>query len=441
MHDAGMDLHRIRHALDLALTETRPPALAVAFSGGLDSSVLLDALAGLPKARALGLRALHVDHGLHPDSPEWARRCTDFCAARQVPLETLACSVSTTAGHGLEAAAREARYAALADALRPDEWLATAQHQDDQAETLLLRLLRASGTQALASMRPLRPLGHGTLWRPLLGEPRAALRAYADCSGLAWIEDPANNDPRHDRSWLRAEILPRLRQRWPHAAAALAASAALLGEDGDLLDVAIARALAGVRGLDPSTLRIEALLRLAPALRRHVLRRWLREQGADPLPAHLHDRIGAELLAAADDAQPRLRWASSCLERFRDVLHLAVGVRPVPTRWSLPWDGSQPLPLPTGDRLLFRPGWTVKPMTVTDRRGGERIQLPGRGHRHRLKQALQALGVPGWERRRLPLLWHDDGELLAAGDLLISARLDADLRQAGGGLVWERRGN
>lgn len=435
-----MDLQRIRHALASALAEHEPPALAVAFSGGLDSSVLLDALAGLPGARERGLRALHVDHGLHPDSSAWAAHCAAFCARRDVPLRVLACKVAADSGRGVEAAAREARYAALGEALRPGEWLATAQHQDDQAETLLLRLLRASGTQALAAMRPLRPLGQGSLWRPLLAQPRAALRAYAAAGRIEWIEDPANSNPDHDRSWLRSEIMARLRERWPHAGAALAGSAALLADDARLLDAAAAHALAGVRGLDPTMLRISALLRLDPALRRHVLRRWLRERGADPLPARLHDRLDRELFAAACDAEPELRWARTSLQRYRDLLHLQVDASPEPAGWSFSWDGGEPLALPTGDRLRFQPAWAAHAMAVTDRRGGERIRLPGRSHHHRLKQALQALGVPGWERRRLPLLWHADGELLAAGDLLISARLDEQLRQAGAGLVWERRG-
>ncbi len=428
--------------LRAALAEADPPALAVACSGGLDSVALLHALATLPAARARGLRVLHVDHGLHPESRRWAEHVIDLAERLALPVKVMRCEVDRASGRGLEAAAREARYAALSSELAPGEWLAVAQHRDDQAETLLLRLLRASGTGALGAMRPLRRLGPGWLWRPLLALPRAALLRYARWAGIDWVDDPANATTLHDRNFLRHRVLPLLRERWSHADAALADSARLLAADAVLIDGLAERALAEARGLDPATLRVDALQALPAALRGHVLRRWLGGCRMAPAPATVLARIDPELIAAPADAEPVLRWAGARLSRYRDVLHVETDRAPLPREWRIEWDGRAPLALPTGDRLAFSTGWQGDDgFVVSGRAGGERIRLPGRAHRHALKKVLQSLGVPPWERRVLPLLWSSDGELLAAGDLVISARLDDALRQRGIRLRWDRPNN
>lgn len=436
MHDAGMQQSLVDH-LNNALARWQPPTLAVAFSGGMDSTALLHAIAHLPAAAGLKVRALHVDHGLHPESIRWASHCAEVGVALAVPVDLLRCEVARDSGLGLEGAARQARYTALAAALRPGEWLATAQHQDDQAETVLLRLLRASGTQGLAAMQATRPLGAGTLWRPLLDCPRAALYAYAAQHGLRWIEDPANSNPQHDRSWLRQAVMPLLHARWPQASAALARSAALLAADAQLIATEAQRELARCAGADRSTLRIDPLLTLIPALRGHVLRLWLNRIGADPIPARLLDRVQSELVAAAADAQPRLRYASTVLRRYRRTLHAErADARPAEPL-SLPWDGRGSLHLPDGSQLRFDPTWTGAGLHVSYRIGGERIRLTRGGPRRALKSVLQEHGMPPWQRSRLPLLWSTDGVLLAAGDRIISAELAHLLHAGNCTLQWQ----
>ena len=425
----------------LAATETRQ--LAVAFSGGLDSSVLLHLLSRCRRARELGLRALHVDHGLHPDASRWAEHCVEFAGSLALPIRVLRVAVERNGGLGLEAAAREARYGALTGALEQGEWLATAQHQDDQAETLLLRLLRGSGSRGLAAMRATRPLGHAVLWRPLLGWPRAELQRYADEHQLIWIEDPANADPRHDRSWLRQEILPRIRQRWPAASDAIAASAALLADEADRLDDASAGTLAELIDNDRS-LPLDALRAMGAAERASTLRLWLRQWGADPLPRHLHAVLDRDLLGAAEDASPILRWGNYRLRRYRNILSLAPAAETLSAIRSdaagttplVAWDGSSSLDGALGGRLRIEPQWTGPALMVGLRCGGERMRLPGRQHSHSLKKLLQSLGVPPWERQRLPLIWSTQGELLAVGDRLISETMQQWLTASKARLVW-----
>src|SRR5690606_8071854 len=162
--------------------------------GGLDSVVLLHLLRSRPDVRAAGLRAIHVRHGLQAAAGDWAAHCRALCEALEVPLQVVEVDVERDSGAGLEAAARAARRRAFAAALGDDEILALAHHRDDQAETFLLRALRASGPDGLAAMRPWQRFGAGWLWRPLLDAPRADLLAHAQLHGLRWVEDPSNDD-------------------------------------------------------------------------------------------------------------------------------------------------------------------------------------------------------------------------------------------------------
>lgn len=439
---------------DIALAPL-PPAHAaapvcVALSGGLDSSVLLAMAAGSAALRGNGLRALHVHHGLHRDADAWIGHCQRACDALGVPLQVLRVTVEAD-GDGPEAAARRARHAAFAAALRDGEVLALAHHRDDQAETFLLRALRASGVDGLAAMRPWRTLGAGWLWRPLLDLPHHQLLAYAAAHGLSWIEDPANADTRLDRNFLRHEILPLLRRRWAHAAAAFSRSAALAADAAALLVEEDAAALLGARLEASRSLSIPALRNMPAARRARVLRRWAADCGLPPLPARGVARIEANLLREGDgDGIAEFRWGDAAVRRWRDALH-ALRVRPpLPRDYRVPWDGSTPLRLPTGDILALvarecdvataAPGDTDAvsceqdarpPWTIHARAGGERLVLPGRAHSHALKHVLQDLGVPPWERARMPLLSAGDGRLLAVGDRVQSAAFDAWLRRGG----------
>lgn len=424
-------------ALDIDLHGDDDRPLLLGLSGGLDSIVLLHAFAMSDAARHRGLRAIHVHHGLHRDADAWTAHCERACAACAVPLTIVRVDVERASGDGLEAAARTARHAAFDTALRDDEVLALAHHRDDQAETFLLRALRASGPDGLGAMRPWRRFGRGWLWRPLLDMPRSGLRAYAQQHGLQWIEDPGNADTDHDRNFLRHRVLPLLRERWPHVDAAFARSAVLSAEAAGLMDAEDAAALATARCADPRSLDTDALLALPMARRARVLRRWIGELALPPLPAEGVARIETDLLRAAADAEARFAWSNAVILRWRGLLHAGLRRMPLPQDWQTTWDGREPLPLPTGGTLALQgaPSFDT-PLRVHARRGGERITLPGREHSHALKHVLQDLGVPPWVRERLPLLSDADGAVLAAGDLAYSAGFEAWLRECGARLIW-----
>jgi tRNA(Ile)-lysidine synthase len=405
--------------------------VAVGFSGGRDSTVLLHRLAADPVIRARGLRALHVDHGLQPASAGWAERCREFCAGLGVEFVPVRVDV-VARGDGPEAAARRARREAFAALQRPGETIALAHHRDDQAETVLLRLLRGAGGDGLAAMRAVRPFGSGVLWRPLLDVPSAALADYAAAHRLAWIDDPSNADDRFDRNFLRVHVLPLLAARWPAPAAALARSADRLAAQADLLAGEDARRLAQVQGFDPATLHLPALRREPRDWRDRLLRAWVAALDLPPLPGDALATIDRDVLGARADATALFAWQGAELRRWRDMLWAGRPLPPLPDGWSATWDGRAPLSLPTGETLRLEPATAfAAPLQVRARRGGERLRLPGRAHRSELRDVLQDLGVPPWRRPRLPLLFAADGELLAAGDLVVAAPLRAWLDAAG----------
>ena len=406
----------------------------VGFSGGMDSAVLLHLLASDTATRSAGLRAIHVHHGLQPQADDWAIHCECVCAALGIPLRIVRVTVDRSSGLGLEGAARDARHRAFEHALERDEVLALAPHRDDQAETFLVRALRGSGVDGLASMRGWRGFAQGALWRPLLETPRDALQAYAAANGVQWIEDPSNADGGLDRGFLRTQVMPLLRTRWPHAEAMLARSAVLATEATDLLlpeDVA-ALAVAG----DGATLRLAALRALPPARRARVLRRWIAALDLPPLPAQGIARIEADLLQARPDANSRFEWRHARVQRWRDLLHAARNPAPLQRDWARDWDGTAALELPSGDRLeLHGAAGFGETLRVHWRKGGERILLPGRAHTHALKQVLQDAAVPPWLRDRLPLLSRGE-TVLAAGDRIVSARMADWLSTHAARLHW-----
>ena len=408
----------------------------VGFSGGLDSTVLLRLLAGDADIRRHGLRAIHVHHGLHADADAWAAHCRRTCDALDVPLSIVHVDVDRASGLGLEGAARATRHRAFEEGLRDDEILALAHHRDDQAETFLLRALRGSGVDGLAGMRPWRAYANGWLWRPLLDVPRDALQAHATAHGLAWIEDASNGDPRFDRNFLRNEVMPLLRQRWPQASDNLARCAALNAQAVDLLELDDVSALRHAMH-DDRTLDVDALRAIPQARRARVLRRWIGALGLPPLPGHGIARIETDLLPARTDAEACFEWSCARIRRWRNLLHADAMREAFPVHWAQAWDGAGPLWLPTGDTLeLVGVDGFDAPLHVHARQGGERIVLPGRGHSHALKHVLQEAGIPPWRRERLPLLSSADGTLQAAGDAILSASLAAWLGTREARLHW-----
>jgi tRNA(Ile)-lysidine synthase len=399
--------------------------LILAYSGGLDSHILLHALCQSRRAWRWQMEAVHVDHGLQPASREWAAHCQRTCAALDVPCHVERVAVSQVRALGPEAAARAARYAALATHIKAGDVLLTAHQQNDQAETVLLQLLRGAGVPGLAAMPDIIPFALGRHARPLLAFSRPALHAYARHEKLIWIEDTSNADEHLARNFLRRCVLPRLETRWPQAARSLTRSARHAAQAANLLDELAQADLAACRAEPAGALRVSALLGLSPARQSNLLRFWIGQHSL-PLPSeHQLDTLRHQLQHLPRSRHACVRWPGAEVRRYRDVLTAVPATTILPSWPDREWDMAVPLDHPGGWRLcaipavgrgLARVRLQGRRVHVQARRGGETCQLPGRGHHHKLKKLLQEAGVPPWDRARLPLVYVDD-ELAAVGDL------------------------
>ncbi|MEO7432450.1 MAG: tRNA lysidine(34) synthetase TilS [Dokdonella sp.] len=436
-----MPTHRITDLLEADLATLPPGPILVAFSGGLDSAALLHALSRLDSARARGLRAVHVDHGIHDDSAQWAQRCREFADDCNVQIDVCAIEVLRTRGLGLEASARRARYGEIERLMTSGEILALAHHRDDQAETVLLKLLRGAGPEGIGAMRPLRRLGPGLAWRPLLGLPRAALREYAEQHRIRWITDPSNADPSIDRNFLRMQVMPRIMSRWPEAEASIAQSATWARAAAEFIEVEADRALARLQGLDPATLHFRDWLDMPQALRDPILRRWLRTLDL-PEPTHYQAaELVRQLAEAGEDRQPCVRWPGAEVRRYRELLHALPPLQVPPFDWVSAFDGGVlALPMNLGTLRLVdaerRCAIVTDDLHVRFRRGGESLRLDAGGHTRELRDLFQEAGIPPWQRGRLPLVFERDGGLLAVADLWVSEAGFALFGARGARLEW-----
>lgn len=405
----------------------------VAYSGGCDSHVLLHALERLrSEGNDIPIHAVHVDHGLQSASRAWAQHCAAICASLKIPLTPLQVNAHSSSGESPEAAARHARYRAIGELIEHGDCLLTAHHQGDQAETLLLQLLRGAGPHGLAAMPECAPFVAGQHARPLLAFPRNELRRYAQEHRLQWIDDPSNGDTGFDRNYLRNVVMPSLRTRWPAMSRVLARDAAHQAEATQLLDALAAQDVAQCAGLRPDTLSVSALLKMDAPRQRNLLRYWLKNAGY-PLPDSARlAQIRHSILNARPDREPVVTWQGAEVRRYRDELYAALPKPPIESReWT--WNTDTPLQLPDGTWLIAvathgegikRDACAQPPVTVRYRRGGERCRPAPHAHSRPLKKMFQEHAVPPWQRERLPLIYVGD-ELAAVADLWVCAPFHA----------------
>ncbi|HBH63847.1 tRNA lysidine(34) synthetase TilS [Erwinia persicina] len=418
-------------------------SVLLAYSGGLDSSVLLHQLVLLRRQRpALQLRAVHIHHGLSPRADDWVAHCRQQCLQWQVPL--VVCHVTVDARHGgIEAAARGARYQVFSQQLQAGETLLTAQHQDDQSETLLLALKRGSGPAGLAAMPAHRQMGQHRHLRPLLAFGRLQLEDWAQEHCLTWIEDESNADPRYDRNFLRLQVMPLLNARWPHFSHAVARSASLCGEQEQLLDELLAESLSSLMD-SAGTLPVAPLFEMSEARRSALLRRWIAcYQGSMPSRDALR-RLWQEVACSREDAEPRLRLGGHEVRRYRHRLYW-LPLRPSLAAVRLMWtDISRPLILPEGlgqlrpdsEAVTLRLPQPDEPVSVRFKAQGS-FHIVGRAGSRPLKKLWHELAVPPWERERTPLIFYGE-RLMAAAGVFVTREGVPDRPDSGWSVDWCR---
>lgn len=413
--------------------------ILIGLSGGMDSVVLLHLLHELSFRYDWQLSALHVHHGISPNADAWADFCAELCARHAVSLHVERVDIALLRDeYGIEAAARKLRHAAFS---RQDcDFVALAHHADDQAETMLLQLMRGAGVKGAAAMPMFKPAtvqAPATL-RPLLNIPRGALQAYAVQHELRWVEDESNADESYPRNFLRHRLLPVLEQEFPAYRATLARSAQHFAEAADLLDVLAKQD--GAQAFDGVTLQVEALRRLSPQRAKNLLRYFLHRQGALlPQAAQLNDML-RQLCDAREDAAVCVDFGDWQVRRYQGAGHVLAALPEFDAHLVLPWCGETKLPWPALNRsLVFKPmpgqGIALEkmrraPVTLRLRNGGESLRPHCRAATRSLKNLLQEHHVPPWLRERLPLLYCGD-ELVCVAGVAVAAEYQAHENEAG----------
>ena len=394
------------------LQQHQQSTLWVAFSGGLDSRVLLHSVLQVqPNFPDIKIKVAHVNHGLSSHADDWANQCQILC--RQLGLDCRIKTLNLRAeqqGASLEELARNARYHWFAQLLEPNDILLTGHTLDDQAETLLLQLLRGSGVKGMAAMPDKKRLGPGWLLRPFLGIDRSSLHTIAIHHSLEWIEDESNVQTKFDRNYLRHQVFPQLIERWPATKKLLARAANHAAEADELLDEVAAQDLS-LASNGSGQITIPILQQLSRGRQKNLLRFWLKQQGFS-LPSQVKlEQILQEVVSSREDAKAVVHWPGVEIRRFRNCLYALSPQPKFSPAEVLSWSLKQPLLLPNNQGCLVACGAEslgASEVTVKFRRGGERFHPLGRKGSHPLKKLLQEWQVPPWRRNNLPLIFLED---------------------------------
>lgn len=413
-------------------------SVCVAYSGGVDSHVLLHLLATTQQQQVLNIRAIHIDHGLHAESAQWTEHCASVASQLNMAFESIKVSVDAIEELGLEAAARQARYAAFEGVLSEDEVLVTAQHQEDQAETLLLQLLRGAGPTGLSAMAAEAMLGKLTIVRPFLNQTKADILHYAQLHQLNWLDDPSNTDLSLNRNYLRHQILPELKQRWPAVGKTFSRSADHCREAAELLADLARLDAENICADSYHTLSVTSLTQLSEARQRNLLRFAIQQCGL-PLPSSaILQRLIDEVCHAAEDKSPVVQWPGAEVRRYRDALVISAEQFSQGELETQQLNGTSDITLTDGRRLRWqlRSGQGLKtnvvsgPLWLRFRQGGEKIRLQGHAQHKSLKQLFQEWGVPPWQRQSVPLIFVDH-ELVAVVGYGYAEHYAADIGEKG----------
>lgn len=398
----------------------------VGYSGGLDSHVLLHLLA---HSSHHNVCAVHIHHGLQAQADDWAIHCRRQAERLDIQFKLIHVNAHPESGQSPEEAARNARYQAFAGLMQSNDVLMLAQHREDQMETVLLQLFRGAGPAGLAGMPKQKTFAQGLILRPLLDVAQQTLVQYAQKHRLHWVEDPSNQHLDFDRNFLRQQIIPQLKQRWPALDKTVSRSARHCAISDELLLAEVLMRFKAVYDNKLNALSIEGLKDLSPIWREQVLRYWFKQTGLNYPSEKVLQQIQASVIEARQDARPQIKTQRHCLQRYRGKLYLFAESIAVDSNKSIHWrQHDEPLSLDDGRQLttiLSDSGipveiWRNASVFVKYRQGGEKIRLPGREGRHELKKLFQEEGVPPWLRDKIPLIYLD-GQLAAVADYWISA--------------------
>lgn len=425
---------KVNSIMSLVCTESplkqlpaRINTLYIAYSGGQDSQVLLHMSASQAHLKSKMI-AVYINHGLQQAAAAWGEHCRQQCLQLGVQFRLINVNAKPVTGQSPEEAARDARYVALKALLHKDDVLLFAQHREDQMETMLLQLFRGSGLTGLAAMPVSTRFGQGTLIRPLLNTPKQHIQNYAIAHQLHWVEDPSNRCDDFDRNYLRNQIIPLLKTRWPALDKTVARSAAHCANAEQLLNDWVEEIFPMVYDSVERCLLIDEWLKFTRKQGALLLRHWLQIFGLKPPSQAVLQAIISEVINAKSTANPQIMLQGFYIKKYRDKLYCLAATYFRKAAQDLRWPAEQnSLTLSNGYALIVEPAqqgiakdiWHSHTGSIRYRSGGETIKLPGRAGHHSLKNLYQAAGIPPWERDSRPLLYLD-GQLAAVAGLWVA---------------------
>lgn len=381
----------------------------IAFSGGLDSTALLHALSKISRKEILPpLAAIHIHHNIQKESDTWIKHCQSFCESIQIPLRVFKLDILSESSS--ENTARQGRYKVFESFTKENEVIFLAQHKNDQAETMLFRLLRGSGLQGLSGMPRERPLGRGYLYRPLFDISRQDIEQYAKLNNLSWIKDPSNSDIRYSRNYLRHTVFPLLCKRWPRSCEAMFRTSEHCNEAKILLNEVAHEDMkkmpkdSNESWLKVPSLSLDFITTFSPERQRNLLRYWLSKFTCMPDTKHW---IGWENLRdSPKDNQARWKLNGGEMRRTSGRIWWLSNIwltSPPPLTTVAKFNNI--ILLPNNGSVQLSGGLICSHLDIRYRRGGEILSIPNRGNRT-LKKVMNELHIPLFIRDRLPLLYY-----------------------------------
>lgn len=412
----------------IAVLPPKAERIFIAYSGGKDSHVLLHLANSISNIQSQ-ITAVHVHHGLQENADSWVKHCENEAIRLAVNFLCLSVKIQKVKGQSIEELARDARYQALKTLLNKNDVLLVAQHREDQMETFLLQLFRGAGIRGLSGMASQNGFGLGLINRPLLEVPKSEINEYALIHGLNWVEDPSNGCNDFDRNFLRNQILPELKQRWPALDKTIARSALHCAKSSQLIDELAKGLFHQIFDQTEQTLRITALLELDAIKQPLLIRQWFSVLQLRMPSEKMVNSILKQVCLAKKSANPEVKGQNYSIRRYRDKLYCLLQNQFESCLQDQFWDSrTEQIDLGDGRKLVLKKTsegiseklWNNSEVFVRFRQGAEKIKLPGRMGHHSLKKLFQEKAVPPWQRNTCPLIYLD-GQLAAVADLWISA--------------------
>jgi tRNA(Ile)-lysidine synthase len=402
--------------VSLSILHKKIKSMTVALSGGVDSVVLLHLLHQLQKRQNFTLKASHVHHGLSKNADKWVKFCEKLCTKLSIPLDVNYVKLPQKKSLGIEGEARQLRYEKLLQT--KTDLVVLAHHEDDQAETFLLQLIRGAGVKGLSSMAHFDDTRR--LWRPLLNTSRVDIESYAKKHQLKWIEDESNQNIDFDRNFIRSKVLPILKNRFNHIIKVISRSSSHLAEAQHLLDdLAKIDLKSDIKSINYNhKLKVKALEKLSLSRAKNVLRYWLEINGQMMPSKDLLDELLRQVLTAKKDAELKIELSKEYeIRRYQDEIYIVPKTQQTHKNYEMIWSGESEIILPNGQKLTFKKvkgrGINLKflrgkNLIIRNRQGGEFFKPDSKRPTKKIKQLLQESDLPPWERENLPLIFVGD---------------------------------